>query len=108
MSQTIPFAVIANVEMPKKTRLTGNGAPRARKYPLDKMDVGTMFFVPQDEEGKLPVRLPTYLSAAGKTLSRKFATRRLHMAREDETQPWVPAPETDPNATYGVGVWRTA
>ena len=86
-----------NLPIPPITR-----SARRRKYPLDSMGVGEMFFVP----GKEPAALGTHISKAGKTLNRTFTVRSVTMA--DDNGSWVPCGPDDDGATRGAGVWRTA
>ena len=74
---------------------------RDRSYPIDRMAVGDFFFLPERKRGNLS----SYFSHQGKKLGRKFATRTLHMRRENEA--WVEAHPTEPDAVQGLGVWRT-
>ena len=88
-----------NVPVPKARRVH---APSRRKYPLDAMDVGDMFFVP----GKQKNTLATHVSTVGKALGRKFVTRLTHMV--ETLDGWQPADADTPKAVLGVGVWRIA
>lgn len=82
------------VPAPRKT-----AAPR-RKYPLDQMDVGGFFFVPDKKTNNIS----THISTAGRKLGRKFITRLLWMVEEDGE--WLEAEPTTVGAVQGVGVWR--
>lgn len=84
-------------------RVSKTERPRARKYPLDTMEVGDMFFVPHKTKNELT----TYISAAGRQLDRKFTTRLVYMAPGRKAGTWVIAEDTTPQAVLGVGVWRT-
>ena len=89
--------VYRDVPIPKARR---PHTPTRRKYPLDVMAVGEMFFVPD----KTKNTLATHVSTVGKSLGRKFITRLTYMVRTK--QGWRPATEVTPNAVLGVGVWR--
>lgn len=73
-----------------------------RKYPLDLMEVGDMFFVPDLEKNTLV----SYVSAVGRELGKSFTTRLLWMVKRKGQ--WVPATAETPKAVRGVGVWRRA
>jgi len=87
-----------SIPIPKPTR---KGAGRRRKYPLDVMEVGEMFFVPGLTENKLT----TYISAVAPKLGRKFTTRLTTMV--ESLDGWQPCDEDAEGAVHGVGVWRT-
>ena len=91
-----------NVPLPSSVA-SRTGGGRARKYPLDTMEVGEMFFVPNRTKNNLT----THASAVGRKLKRKFATRLTYMKPTgDENAPWTLCDADDPDATLGIGVWR--
>lgn len=97
------FKVIKNVKMPPKA--AARTGPR-RKYPLDTLGVGEMFFVPNGERATRK-SLATHVSMEARKLGRKFSTRTIHM-RETAPGEWVVCDPQADNAVEGVGVWRTA
>jgi len=88
----------ANIPMPETDR---GGASSKKKYPMDTMKIGEMFFVPR----KRRTSMATHTSTRGKQLGRKFATREIHMREGDDGQ-WEPCEPDDEGAVRGVGVWR--
>jgi hypothetical protein len=74
--------------------------PRRRKYPLDTMAIGDMFFVPDRESNNLV----QYVSGQGAKLGRKFRTRFCTM--RETIEGWKGCPTDDPRAVRGIGVWR--
>lgn len=89
-----------DIPLPKRAR--GTLSPRPRKYPFEQMSVGSMFFIPN----KTKNTLHTYISAVGKRLNIKLATRLVHMIRTDEG--WAMAEADSDGAVPGIGVWRIA
>jgi hypothetical protein len=83
--------------MPKAIRVT---PPSRRKYPLEDMEVGDMFFVPN----KTKNTLTTHISAEGKKLGRKYTTRLCHMRKTQRG--WSICDATHEDAVLGIGVWR--
>lgn len=71
-----------------------------RKYPLNTMEVGEMFFVPDKQSNSIS----THVAAEGAALRRKFATRLTYMVRTKTG--WKPATADTPRAVQGIGVWR--
>lgn len=90
-------AVLKNIPIPKTMR---TAPPPRRKWPLDDMGVGDMFFVP----GRDKNNLATYCSTAGKKLGRRFTTRLCYM--HEVKGDYVPCEPDVRGATLGVGVWR--
>lgn len=91
------FPVQRNVPLPKAARVARRGR---RKYPFETMEVGDMFFVPNRSRNTMT----PHVSAEGKALGRKFATRLVHMV--ETKRGWVIAKEDTAGAVQGVGVWR--
>ncbi len=73
-----------------------------RKYPFETMEVGDMFFVPDQPKNTLV----TWCSTVGTKLGRKFTTRVTHVIPDKQGNPQVVEPDTD-GAVQGIGVWRT-
>lgn len=97
------FQVFDDVALPPPSRSkSGSG----RKYPLDEMQVGQMFFVP---EGTGPSRksLATHVSVAAKKLDRKFSIRDVALLMSPNGPPKVVRIGT-PGSVRGIAVWRTA
>ena len=74
--------------------------PRKRKYPVDTMEVGEFFFVPNMEKNTLS----TYASEAGRKLKRKFFTCMCYHRKTKAG--WEECDEAHPNAVKGVYVRR--
>lgn len=91
------YKVQRNIPKPPVQRA---GAGQVRKYPVDTMDVGEMFFVP----GGNMRHLGSHLSQQGKKLRRKFSLR--HITMLETRHGWVPADAESEGVTQGVGVWR--
>lgn len=85
------------VPIPKALRPVTNAR---RKYPLNTMEVGEMFFVPNRDTNNLT----THVSAVGRKLDRKFTTRLTTMRETDSG--WQPCDAEAEGAVLGVGVWR--
>jgi len=98
------YTTLKNVPVPT-VAATRAGGHRARKYPLDTMEVGEMFFVAHRTKNNLT----THVSAVGKKLGRSFATRLVYM-RATSTAPdkWELCGPDDDGAVQGIGVWRRA
>lgn len=75
-------------------------ASQGRKYPLEDLGVGEMFFIPE----KSRRRVGPHISNTGRKLGRKFTTRTMHMHDVDGT--WAPCDADRKGAVAGVGVWR--
>ena len=73
-----------------------------RVYPLDTMEVGSMFFIP----GRDKNTFTSHASSSGKALGRVFATRL--MWATDVDGKWEPCQADDEGAVRGIGVWRTS
>lgn len=87
-----------HVPIPKPQRRTlGN----LRKYPLNTMAVGEMFFVPD----KATNSISTHVAATGAQLGRKFITRLTTMVQTKRG--WKLAKADAEGAVMGIGVWRT-
>lgn len=80
-----------------------NRSPRGvrRKYPLETMQVGEMFFEP----GRNSRKLSAYISRETKDMPGKFSVRHCWMA-QDAAGVWCPAEPGSPGAAEGTGVWR--
>lgn len=92
------YTVQKHVPIPKPQRRTPGSR---RKYPLDTMAIGEMFFVPH----KVTNSISTHIAASGAALGRKFITRLTYMTQTKRG--WKAAtPETE-GAVQGIGVWRT-
>lgn len=76
--------------------------PTRRKYPLDSMTIGEMFFV----EGLTKNTLAPHICTMGKKLERTFNTRLCWMRKTRDG--WVECAPTDTRAVQGVGVFRVA
>lgn len=91
------FRLQSNVPIPKTIRPSARGR---RKYPLEQMKIGDMFFVPE----KTVPQLSGYLLPEAKKLGIKL-TSRLTYAKLDKGT-WSLCDEDDKGASLGVGVWR--
>lgn len=96
------LAVQKGVPMPGIKR---PGAARRRKYPIETMAVGDMFFEP----GRSSRALSAYICRIAKGLPAKFSTRRCFMrkVRVGDVWKWKECAPTDGDAVEGAGVWRT-
>lgn len=98
------FEVQENVPLPSVDTTPKNPS---RKYPLNTMAVGGMFFVP----GKSTRSLSSYIARASTGTERKFNVRHCWMRQVGERAPdvpyWVTCEQTDEDAVEGTGVWRT-
>lgn len=92
------YSVQKNIPVPKPQRMTPGSR---RKYPLDTMDVGEMFFVPHKEKNSIS----THIAASGAALGRKFVTRLTCMV--ETKRGWKLATPDTADAVRGIGVWRT-
>ena len=90
--------VCKNVPMPKILR--------SKEYPFMKMEIGDMFFVPNEVRNIIANKA----SYAGKKLGHKFSTKAVHMMQVDENDriTWQPCNAQDEGAILGIGVWRIA
>lgn len=75
-------------------------SPRGESWPLDKMRVNDMIFVPQRDSKPVSAQV----SRSAKWLKARFVTRTVTMRADGAT--WLPCKPTDPDATTGVGIWR--
>lgn len=92
------YEILVDVPIPQSVR---HVVPRrSRKYPLDVLRVGEMFFIPH----RPSKAVAPHISVQGKRLGRKFAVRMLYMYKPGLF--WEPADEETPGATFGTGVWR--
>lgn len=96
------LAVQKGVPMPAIKR---PGATRRRKYPIDTMAVGDMFFEP----GRSSRGLSAYICRIAKGLTAKFSTRSCWMrkVRVGDVWKWKECAPGDKGAVQGAGVWRT-
>lgn len=96
------FSVQKGVPMPEINR-----APKGvrRKYPIDTMAVGEMFFVPN----RSCKSVSAYISRISKDIPGKFSARHCFMYEAPEgwrlVEPGDRAAES--RAVEGTGVWRT-
>lgn len=97
------FKVQKGVPLPEIDR-----APKTlqRKYWLENMAVGDMFFVP----GRTAKSLSSYISRISKDVPGKFSARHCWMREVDDNDvvldKWEPCTPTQKHATEGAGVWR--
>ena len=96
------FAVQKNVPIPRVNR-----APQvaSRKYRLDEMAVGDMFFVP----GRTSKSVSAYMARISKGMTQKFSVRHCWMTQVEghvDKIEWVMSAEGEPGAKEGTGVWR--
>lgn len=92
------FPVQTGIPVPAITRARSS---ERRKYPVDTMPVGGMFFVPD----RSTRQVSAYISRITKRLPGTYVTRPATMVKNDDK--WVPAEPGSPGATEGTGVWRT-
>jgi hypothetical protein len=92
------FPVQTGIAIPAITRARKGDR---RKYPVDNMLVGGMFFVP----GRSTRQVSAYISRITKGLPGTYITRPITMVENDNK--WVPTEPGAPGATEGTGVWRT-
>lgn len=92
------FSVQSGVPLPQIDRAPKGGR---RKYPLETMKVGDMFFVP----GKSTRPISAYISRETKDLPGKFSARHCWMIPQADGK-WKLAKEGDKGAQEGTGVWR--
>ncbi len=92
------LSVQKGVPLPEINR-TPKGA--RRKYPIESMQPGDMFFVP----GRSSKSVSAYISRISKDVPGKFSARQCSMV-EDGKGGWRPPVAGDPPATEGTGVWR--
>ena len=90
------FKVYDGVPLPEINR-----APKRKKYPLEKMKVGQMFFL----EGRDTKSASAYISRISRNLPGKFSARHCWVVFEDDKPREVP--EGTEGAQEGTGVWRT-
>src|SRR5262245_16146810 len=83
-----------------------NRAPKGvrRKYPIETMKPGDMFFVP----GRSSKSVSAYISRISKDVPGRFSARHCWMrpGREHEEAEWVIATPDCEGAVEGTGVWR--
>lgn len=94
---TALLSVQKGVPMPEIDR-SPKGA--RRKYPVDTMAVGDMFFV----QNRTSKSVSAYISRITKNLPGKFTAR--HCWMRFEAGKWVTAEANSPGAVEGAGVWR--
>lgn len=94
------FQVQDNVPLPEINR-----APRSprRKYPVEGMTPGQMFFVP----GKSSRSVSAYISRITKNLPGKYNARHCWMWQDQRDGKWHLCDPSAAGAKEGVGVWRT-
>lgn len=94
---TVMFEVYYDVPLPKSNR-----APKGvqRKYPIDTMRVGGMFFVPE----RTAKAVSSYISRIAKGHTGKFTTRRCWVVFNNGKPTEVDAGTE--GAIEGTGVWR--
>lgn len=91
------FNVQTGVPLPQIDRAPKGGR---RKYPLEAMKVGDMFFVP----GKSTRPISAYISRETRDLPGKFSARHCWMVKQGDK--WVTATKDEAGAVEGTGVWR--
>lgn len=96
---TTMFKVQTNVERRKVSRAAKN--PR-RKYPLDTMAVGGMFFVPN----RNCKSVSAYISRTTKDLPGKWSTQRAWMWEDKRNGDWRDCEPSAVGAVEGTQVWR--
>lgn len=94
---TAMFEVQKGVPIPEVDR-TPKGV--RRKYPIEGMAEGDMFFVP-DRSAK---SVSAYISRIAKSVTGTFSARHCWMVQNDNK--WTLAKATDAGAVEGTGVWR--
>lgn len=80
-----------------------NRAPKGvrRKYPIETMEVGDMFFVP----GRSSKSVSAYISRISKDVPGRFSARSCFMVKDGDGN-WQPCEPGGPPACEGTGVWR--
>ena len=91
-----PFKLQSNWPKPSIKR-----TPRPRKFPVEDMKVGNMFFVPARNARSVSA----YISRITKGLPGVYSVRPC-WGIQSTTGEWVQADEGDRSAVAGVGVWR--
>lgn len=97
---TTMFTVQDGVPLPSINRASKN---KLRKYPLESMSVGAMFFVP----GRSSKSVSAYISRIAKDRAAKFTARHCWM-KKSAADKWVMCKPEAPGATEGTGVWRVS
>ena len=92
------YEILVDVPIPKKLREIA--PPSERKYPLNVLRIGEMFFIPH----RSCRSVAPHISTQGKIMGRKFSVRKIYMHRPGLY--WEPADADTPDAVLGVGVWR--
>lgn len=101
---TVMFDVQRGVPLPSINRSPKSGR---RKYPVDTMAVGDMFFLP----GRSAKSVSAYISRITKDRAERFSARHVWMweALDGSWQLVEPGSEgLTPGAVEGTGVWRIA
>jgi hypothetical protein len=97
------FEVQSDVPMPEINR-TPKGV--RRKYPVEGMKRGAMFFVP----GRSSKSVSAYVSRITKNLDGRFSARHCWMRKklphEGDVSEWTICTPDHAGATEGTGVWR--
>ncbi len=93
------FQVQTGIPLPLINRAAKE--PR-RKYPLETMAVGAMFFVP----GMGTKSFSAYISRTTKDIAGKYAARHVWMVQRPDGTWWL-SNEHAVGAVEGTGVWRT-
>jgi len=96
---TAMFEVQTGVPLPEIDR-----SPKGsrRKYPVEGMEVGAMFFVPN----RSCKSVSAYISRITKGIAGKFSARHCWMKQANASAPWELSTEGTDGAVEGTGVWR--
>jgi len=91
------FEVKKDIPIPENVGAKGSSRSR---YPFQSMDVGDMFFIPNQTKNTFSAQTWKY----GRRHGVKFATRMLHM--KESLDGWETCEPTTKGAVQGIGVWR--
>lgn len=86
----------SNVPLPDGRRARG---PK-KKYPVERMEVGDFFFVPNKRHSSIR----SYFSTLGTQHGIKLKSEQIHARKGDHG--WEQCPASETGAVSGVGVWR--
>lgn len=93
------FKVQDGVPVPEIKR----ASKQRRKFPVETMAVGQMFFVP----GRTTKSISAYIARITKNLAGKWVTRHCWAWEDKRTGDWTVCEHTAVGAVEGAGVWRT-
>lgn len=100
---TAMFKVQKGVPIPAVDRVS----KQRRRFPIDTMEVGDMFFVP----GRTTRSVVAYICRITKGRPEKYSARHCWMKTKrilgSTLTEWIACTPEDAGATEGVGVWRT-